>query len=79
MEHDMDEIARLPVRDRADLFRATAIARGDMTPALVEKDFWGPCPPFGGYSRCLFAIPRFQRRDESFQGFSGHRSFFGRY
>ncbi|MBK8576652.1 MAG: nucleotidyl transferase AbiEii/AbiGii toxin family protein [Elusimicrobia bacterium] len=40
MEHDMDEIARLPIRDRADLFRATAIARGDMTPALVEKDFW---------------------------------------
>ena len=36
----MDEIARLPVQDRADLFRATAIARGDMTPALVEKDFW---------------------------------------
>lgn len=36
----MDEIARLPAHDRADLLRATAIARGDMTPSLVEKDFW---------------------------------------
>lgn len=35
----MDAIARLPARDRADLFAATAARRG-MTAAIIEKDFW---------------------------------------
>lgn len=36
----MDEIARLPARDLADLFQAAASIRGDMRPTLIEKDFW---------------------------------------
>lgn len=36
----MDEIARLPAKDRADLFSTAATRRGDMLSALVEKDFW---------------------------------------
>ena len=35
----MDAIARLPARDRADLFTAAATRRG-MSVAIVEKDFW---------------------------------------
>ena len=36
----MDEVARWPARDRADLFTATAEQRGDMIAAVVEKDLW---------------------------------------
>ncbi|MFH1723637.1 MAG: nucleotidyl transferase AbiEii/AbiGii toxin family protein [Elusimicrobiota bacterium] len=36
----MDEIARLSARDRSELFSAASSGRGDMRPALVEKDFW---------------------------------------
>src|SRR3989338_3337391 len=36
----MDDIARLPGQDRADLFQTAARVRGDMRPALIEKDFW---------------------------------------
>jgi hypothetical protein len=36
----MDEVARLSAQDRADLFQTAATIRGDMRPALVEKDFW---------------------------------------
>ena len=36
----MDDIARLPAQDRSDLFGTTSSRRGDMRPALVEKDFW---------------------------------------
>lgn len=36
----MDEIALLPAQDRSDLFQAAANIRGDMRPALIEKDFW---------------------------------------
>ncbi|MCB4756536.1 MAG: nucleotidyl transferase AbiEii/AbiGii toxin family protein [Elusimicrobia bacterium] len=36
----MDEIARFPAQDRADLFQTAASIRGDMRPALIEKDFW---------------------------------------
>jgi hypothetical protein len=36
----MDDVARWPVTDRADLFTAAASQRGDMSAAVVEKDFW---------------------------------------
>jgi hypothetical protein len=36
----MDEVARLPAQDRADLFRSAARIRADMRPILIEKDFW---------------------------------------
>lgn len=36
----MDDIARLSSKDRADLFSTAAERRGDMLPALIEKDFW---------------------------------------
>jgi Nucleotidyl transferase AbiEii toxin, Type IV TA system len=35
----MDDVARLPVTDRADLFTAAARRRG-LTAAIIEKDFW---------------------------------------
>lgn len=35
----MDEIARWPAKDRADLFAAAASQRG-ITTAIMEKDFW---------------------------------------
>lgn len=35
----MDEVARLPPTDRADLFVATAGRRG-LSAAIIEKDFW---------------------------------------
>lgn len=35
----MDDVARLPITDRADLFTAAASQRG-LTPAIIEKDFW---------------------------------------
>ena len=35
----MDEVARLPAADRADLFQVTGTGRG-LTPAMIEKDFW---------------------------------------
>jgi len=36
----VDDVARWPARDRADLFTAVAEQRGDMVAAVVEKDFW---------------------------------------
>ncbi|KAF0151533.1 MAG: hypothetical protein FD189_2563 [Elusimicrobia bacterium] len=36
----MDDIARLPASDRAGLFGTASARRGDMRPALIEKDFW---------------------------------------
>ena len=52
----MDDVARLPVTDRSDLFVATARRRG-MTAEIIEKDFWVcwtlkrlftlPAPPAG--------------------------------
>lgn len=36
----MDEVARWPATDRADLFTAVAEQRGNMIAAVVEKDFW---------------------------------------
>ena len=35
----MDDVARLPAADRADLFVATGTGRG-LTAAIIEKDFW---------------------------------------
>lgn len=35
----MDDVARLPATDRADLFTAAARRRG-LTAAIIEKDFW---------------------------------------
>jgi hypothetical protein len=35
----MDDVARLPAADRADLFRAAAAARG-LGEQIIEKDFW---------------------------------------
>jgi hypothetical protein len=35
----MDDIARLPLADRTDLFMATADRRA-LTAAIIEKDFW---------------------------------------
>ena len=36
----MDDMARWSAADRADLFTAVAHQRGDMSAAVVEKDFW---------------------------------------
>jgi hypothetical protein len=36
----MDDVARLAVQDRADLFGAAAAHRGNMRAEMVEKDFW---------------------------------------
>lgn len=36
----MDDIARLPARDRADLLAEAPSRRGNMGPVLIEKDFW---------------------------------------
>jgi hypothetical protein len=35
----MDDIARLPAADRADLFVVTGTGRG-LTSEMIEKDFW---------------------------------------
>jgi len=35
----LDDVARFPVRDRADLFNEAAARRG-VAPAIIEKDFW---------------------------------------
>src|SRR5205823_9226493 len=35
----MDDVARLPITDRMDLFLATARQRG-LTAEIIEKDFW---------------------------------------
>ena len=35
----MDDVARLPLADRTDLFVATASRRA-LSPAIIEKDFW---------------------------------------
>ncbi|HTU18197.1 MAG TPA: nucleotidyl transferase AbiEii/AbiGii toxin family protein [Gemmataceae bacterium] len=35
----MDDVARLPITDRTDLFTAAARRRG-LTAAIIEKDFW---------------------------------------
>ncbi len=35
----MDDIARLPASDRADLFTVSGTGRG-LTSAMIEKDFW---------------------------------------
>jgi hypothetical protein len=35
----MDEVARLPARERADLFNEAGARRGLAT-AIIEKDFW---------------------------------------
>jgi len=37
----MDDVARLPARDRSDLFVATARRRA-LTAETIEKDFWVP-------------------------------------
>ncbi len=36
----MDEVARWPAADRADLFTVVANERDDMNAEIVEKDFW---------------------------------------
>lgn len=74
----MDEVARLPAKDRADLFSTAATRRGDMLSALVEKDFW-VCWSLkrvlhaGGFTRRL----DLQGRDELVEGLSGHRPILG--
>ena len=35
----MDDVARLPGNERAELYTETA-ARMNLTPVLIEKDFW---------------------------------------
>ncbi len=35
----MKEVAKLQIRDRTELFQATAISMG-MQPNVIEKDFW---------------------------------------
>jgi predicted nucleotidyltransferase component of viral defense system len=35
----MDDVARLPAADRADLFVVTGTGRG-LTAEMIEKDFW---------------------------------------
>lgn len=47
----MDDVARLPVADRTDLFAATARRRG-LTVEIIEKDFW-VCWTF----KRLFTLP----------------------
>jgi hypothetical protein len=36
----METVSKLSAKERADLFRESAIRRGDITPEIVEKDFW---------------------------------------
>ena len=36
----MDDVARLSATDRRDLFTTVAARRGNLSPAIVEKDFW---------------------------------------
>jgi hypothetical protein len=36
----MDDVARLPARNRAELFAAAAARHGSMRAELIEKDFW---------------------------------------
>lgn len=36
----MDNVARLSSEDRRDLFQTAAAKRGDLTPVIIEKDFW---------------------------------------
>jgi hypothetical protein len=36
----MDHVAHLPAPDRRDIFLEVAARRGNLTAALVEKDFW---------------------------------------
>ena len=35
----MKKVAKLPIKDRSELFQATAI-KMEMQPDVVEKDFW---------------------------------------
>ena len=35
----MKEVAKLQIKDRTELFQATAISMG-MQPNVIEKDFW---------------------------------------
>ncbi len=35
----MKEVAKLQIKDRMELFQATAISMG-MQPNVIEKDFW---------------------------------------
>lgn len=36
----MDTVAKLSARERSDIFQEAAARLGDMTPAIIEKDFW---------------------------------------
>ncbi len=36
----MDTIAQLSKRERNDLFQETSVRKGNMSPAILEKDFW---------------------------------------
>ncbi len=36
----VDNVAQFPERDRRDLFTSVSSERGDMSPLIVEKDFW---------------------------------------
>ena len=35
----MKKVAKLPIKDRTELFQTTAISMG-MQPNVIEKDFW---------------------------------------
>ncbi len=66
----MDEVARLPSEQRAELFRETG-ARQNLAPALIEKDFW-VCWTLGE----LFDIPE-TRDDLIFKGGTSLLKVFG--
>ena len=37
---NMNDVARLPRKDRADIFQEAERLRGDIRDVLLEKDFW---------------------------------------
>ena len=73
----MDDVARLPVADRTDLFVVTGTGRG-LISEMIEKDFW-VCWTL----KRLFTLPdphagfALQGRHLTIQGVWGHRAVFG--
>ena len=72
----MDDVRRLPLTDRTDLFAAVARQRG-LTPAIIERDFSGLLDV-----KRLFTLPDClpiycSRRHVSVQGIRAYRTVFG--
>jgi hypothetical protein len=75
----MDRVARLPARDRQDIF-AEAAAQFGIRPTIIEKDFW-VCFVL----KLLFVksslgqVPRLQGRNIPFEGTRIDRAFLRRH